>query len=394
MKTKISIILILLGISFSSFAQSILTYSLARPTGGGNLQLVEFDLITGTQTTVKAYLTTELEDYNSEATCFDYQNSRFITVGNALSQNDKIIAINTSNGNIDYSYSPISIEVGSIEFSNGTIYSLARPTGGGNLQLVEFDIISGTQTTIKTYLTTELEDYNPEATCFDYQNSRFIIVGNALSQNDKIIAINTTNGNIDYSYSPISIEVGSIEFSNGAFYSLARPTGGGNLQLVEFDIVLGTQSTIKSYLTTELEDYNPEATCFDYQNLFFITVGNALSQNEKVISINTSNGNIDYSYSLMSIEAFSIESPESPNLIKKVENIISLILYPNPSKDYIVIESNFNYDRLEIINSLGELLFETKKKCNNIHISSLLPGIYWVRLSKMNTSIIKPLIKY
>jgi hypothetical protein len=259
---------------------------------------------------------------------------------------------------------------------------------------VEFDIISGTQTTIKTFLTTELEDYNPEATCFDYQNSRFITVGNALSQNDKLIAINTSNGNIDYSYSPMSIEIGSVEFSNGVIYSLSRPTSGGNLQLVVFDIVLATQNTIKTYLTTELEDYNPEATCFDYQNLFFITVGNALSQNEKVISISTLNGNIDYSYSPISVEAFSIESPESPNLIKKVENIISLNIYPNPSKDYIFIESNFNYDRLEIINYLGELLFVTKKKCTNINISRLLPGNYWVRLSKMNTSIIKPLIKY
>lgn len=61
----------------------------------------------------------------------------------------------------------------------------------------------------------------------------------------------------------------------------------------------------------------------------------------------------------------------------------SLIVYPNPVKDKLYLKaSNSNFNQLEVLNSMGELVFE-KNKGNvglKIDVQNLSPGLYFVRL--------------
>ncbi len=114
MNNKIITILILITLNLGAFAQVNLTYSLTRPKVGGNLNLVKFDLSLGTETIIKTYLPSELKDYNPEATAFDHQNNRFITVGN-FGINESLIAINVTNGNIDFAYQSATEKIFSTE---------------------------------------------------------------------------------------------------------------------------------------------------------------------------------------------------------------------------------------------------------------------------------------
>ena len=103
MKSKILIFISLIIINFEVLAQT--TYSLTRPYGGGNISLVEIDIVLGTETIVYTYPPSELYDYNPEATAFDNQNNRFVTIGYFNNGNsDSLIAIDITNGNIDFTY--------------------------------------------------------------------------------------------------------------------------------------------------------------------------------------------------------------------------------------------------------------------------------------------------
>ncbi len=117
MKNRILTLIALITLNFGLFAQTNLTYSLTRPISGGDLNLVEFDLVLGTETIIKTYSSAELNDYNPEVTAFDNQNNRFITLG-YFGSTDSLIAIDVTNGNIDFSYQSSSEEIFSVEVNN------------------------------------------------------------------------------------------------------------------------------------------------------------------------------------------------------------------------------------------------------------------------------------
>ncbi|MBA3899788.1 MAG: hypothetical protein H0X62_06195 [Bacteroidetes bacterium] len=84
----------------------------------------------------------------------------FITYGISLSGDFKIIAINAATGAIDYTYKSPNYETFGLEYGNGKIYSLVKPYNGGDASLLAIDIYAGTESVIKTYLPSELDDYN------------------------------------------------------------------------------------------------------------------------------------------------------------------------------------------------------------------------------------------
>ena len=146
-------------------------------------------------------------------------------------------------------------------------------------------------------------------------------------------------------------------------YSLTRPNGGGNITLVAFDIALGSETIIYSYLPSELYDYNPEATAFDNQNNHFITVGSFNNGNsDSLIAIDVTNGNIDFAYQSSTQEIFAVEvngiSAASISIIPALDK--NTLVFPNPSNNVfnIVFNSNTKQDiDLRIHNVLGEVIF-------------------------------------
>jgi hypothetical protein len=78
--------------------------------------------------------------------------------------------------------------------------------------------------------------------------------------------------------------------------------------------------------------------------------------------------------------------------IKGFNNQNSLLLYPNPAKDFIVIETDLNYHSISIIDLTGKTvqLFNSLSK---IDITSLSKGIYFIKLIGEEKTIVRKFIK-
>jgi hypothetical protein len=395
MKRKLTLLMAAIISSYGLSAQSSLVYSLDRYIAGSDLKLIETNLSLNTENEIDSYTSVEIDDIDPSITTFDNQNGRFITLTSDDSFNISLTGFNTANGNIDYSYTSVAYELGSIEYYEGKVYSLARPMGGGDLKLLETNLSSGLETVIDTYSSSELNDYNPETTTFDYQNGRFIIFGYDLGGNMSVVGLNIGNGDIDYSYASSAYELGSIEYYGGNIYSLARPVAGGDLKLLETNLSSGTETVIDTYPSSELNDYNPEATCFDHQNGRFMTLGSDLGGTVNLVSINVTNGNIDYSFASPIYELFCIEAagdlPIGLNDQFYSDDLTSI--YPNPSQSLITINSSMNYEKLEIVDILGKVIFSNNDKNTILDISHLSSGTYWVKLSSTSEIQTKQFIK-
>ncbi|MGE4589954.1 MAG: T9SS type A sorting domain-containing protein [Acidaminococcaceae bacterium] len=66
-------------------------------------------------------------------------------------------------------------------------------------------------------------------------------------------------------------------------------------------------------------------------------------------------------------------------------------LYPNPTIDNIQIKTDFKIDNIEIIDNSGNIVLQTEK--NDLNISSLATGVYFVRIYSDNQIIMKKIVK-
>ena len=278
---------------------------------------------------------------------------------------------------------------------DGSVYSLARPIGGGDMRLLETNLTSGAETVIDTYLSSEIDDYNPGATTFDYQNGRFIALGSDLAENPSLVGLNIVNGDIDYSYSSNNYELFSVEYGGGNVYSLARPIGGGDMRLLETNLTSGAETVIDSYPSSELDDYDPGATSFDRQYARFITLGSDIAEDPVLVSLNTTNGDIDYAFASTNYELFSIETGGlvSVGLSEQSDSEEWISIYPNPSQNLLTINSSTKYTKLEIVDLLGKTVLTNHDERTVIDVSHLPSGTYWIMLSTANGIQVKPFIK-
>jgi len=177
-------------------------------------------------------------------------------------------------------------------------------------------------------------------------------------------------------------------------YSLTRPIGGGDLNLIEFNTSLGTETIIKTYLPSELNDYNPEATAFDNQNNHFITVGDFVGS-DSLIAINVNSGNINFAYQSSTEEIFTIEvngitAVDITEISVTNENIL---IYPNPCHNLIIIDSDRKVENVKISDVSGKIILSELEENSIIDISFLPVGAYWVSLTQANKSFTKMILK-
>ena len=395
MKLKLTLISTALIASLGLSAQSSLSYSLARPVGGGDMKLLETNLATSAETVIDSYTAAEIDDYDPGSTTFDHQSGRFITLSSDMGGNVSVIGLNVTNGDIDYSYTSSNYELFSVEYYLGKVYSLARPIGGGDLKLLETDLTTGTETVIDTYSAAEIDDYDPGATTFDHQNGRFIALSSDMGGNVSVVGLNISNGDIEYTHGSINYELFSVEYYDGNVYSLARPMGGGDMKLLETNLSVGTERVVDTYPETEIDDYDPGATSFDHQNARFITLASDTISDPILVALDNINGDIDYSFESTTYELFSIETAGTL-LLGSVENsnTYDLInIYPNPAYNLITINSIQKYDRIEIGDVLGRSLLLSNNNNTVIDVSVLPSGSYWIRLSNEKETRTEKFIK-
>ena len=65
--------------------------------------------------------------------------------------------------------------------------------------------------------------------------------------------------------------------------------------------------------------------------------------------------------------------------IKSIDNLNAFSFYPNPSTNNIFIESKFKINSIDVINTIGQILFNTIN--NSINISELAVGIYFIQVN-------------
>jgi len=56
-------------------------------------------------------------------------------------------------------------------------------------------------------------------------------------------------------------------------------------------------------------------------------------------------------------------------------------IYPNPTTEFIMINSNENKHKIIIYNSLGQIVKNTKLNNNKINVSNLIKGIYYIKIN-------------
>ena len=73
------------------------------------------------------------------------------------------------------------------------------------------------------------------------------------------------------------------------------------------------------------------------------------------------------------------------------QNIIKL--YPNPAKDQLNIETNYELNKVQIIDITGKMLVQEQNNFSTINISDLHKGVYFIKLYVNNNTIVKKFIK-
>jgi hypothetical protein len=109
------------------------------------------------------------------------------------------------------------------------------------------------------------------------------------------------------------------------------------------------------------------------------------------------NGAIDdlkiYNYALSQAEVTALFN--APGTLATSENIGSttdISIYPNPVKDILKIKSNEEVQSVEIINTLGQKVLQSK--ANQINTSKLAPGVYMILVKDFkNQTATKKFIK-
>ena len=199
---------------------------------------------------------------------------------------------------------------------------------------------------------------------FMSENSSISIDGLQLSPNSNYLI----NGPSEFDSSPEAITIGDNSSINRVYYISPLLTDFSGLinfkyeddelnGIMESDLVLEIKDVNDVWANvTPLIDENNNILTYDFSDFISFTAITASSQNGTL----------------------TIEQVASDSFIK---------LYPNPTSNFIHIESNLNY-RSSIYNTAGQLILESDS--NRINVINLPDGVYLLHLkSDQNNSVFK-----
>lgn len=113
-----------------------------------------------------------------------------------------------------------------------------------------------------------------------------------------------------------------------------------------------------------------------------LTVNEDYNGNSNVLDDDVnSNGIIDY-----------LDNLASGNLDTNSQQFKDFIYFPNPITDYLFFESDTNFD-IKIIDITGKTLINIKNNFNQINLSNLQSGIYFLSITKNGKLFTKKIVK-
>ena len=75
--------------------------------------------------------------------------------------------------------------------------------------------------------------------------------------------------------------------------------------------------------------------------------------------------------------------------ISTVENNIGVDVFPNPSEGMFTVQTNFNYNQIEVLDLLGRKVFSKNNHVNTIDLSTFSKGTYILQLTDSNNKTIR-----
>ncbi|MES2655208.1 MAG: LamG-like jellyroll fold domain-containing protein [Bacteroidota bacterium] len=107
------------------------------------------------------------------------------------------------------------------------------------------------------------------------------------------------------------------------------------------------------------------------------------------------NGKMDelriYNRALTSVEVTAIYNNVNTSIHNaKVTPISNLVIYPNPSNGIFHLNvSALNVQKIEVFNHIGQIVFNSNQALNEINLSYLNKGVYFVKVTDSKESIFK-----
>jgi len=213
------------------------------------------------------------------------------------------------------------------------------------------------------------------------------------SQNADSILVNSNNA---YTYIQMAKSSVSYPFGNGSISGTVKSKNTGTntpLSQVDVFLLLNDSNIITKTTTNQAGEYAFNNLAFGTYYIHPEIIGK-ITQNKKVT--------IDFENTDEDSASFIVDGKQIVAGITSKYNVLSeLIIYPNPVKDNLYIQSNLDWNikiKIEILDIQGRLLYSddyylytnTQK---NIALSNLSKGLYFINLRSNNNSITKKFIK-
>ena len=232
------------------------------------------------------------------------------------------------------------------------------------------------------------------------------------------VALNTVN--LIYTWAEGTTYYWSIDTSNCAGTSVGSvfsfTTASCSSTVAPLQVSLSLPANGSAVALDNSDPDNPNSTSFswddddDSQNFYTLY----LADNESLLNASVFNNfdsgdqiinltdNTTYYWKIESYNCFGFTSSETWSFTTSTtaglndtnQNLFSI--YPNPVKDILNITGNGVIDNLEIINQLGQRVLSTGESLltnNQLNLSSLESGLYFVRLISNNKTEILQVIK-
>jgi Secretion system C-terminal sorting domain/Right handed beta helix region len=222
---------------------------------------------------------------------------------------------------------------------------------------------------------------------------------------------NSGNGELYLSYSENSIIENNIFYTNSqntlAFAELTQPTLSFNYNTIYCNA--GTGSLSSNWNGTTYNNFNafktgtatnansvfgnPQLTTANITNPDFHILTTSPSKNAGNSSYTLGNDETDF-YNELRIEGGRIDcgADEFGTTLGIVENEINTFkIYPNPTSNFITIDSEFPINKIEVFNINGQKVSENAK--NKIDLSELNSGIYLIKFEIDGKNYFKKIIK-
>ncbi len=390
-------------------------YGLKKSINGS--PTIPFDVVSvdpNTGSTTVEVSTNSLIGVAAGATAYDQQNSRYICWGIDTTNNQQLYVVN-----IDSSTSAsvpfASVQAIEMEYDLQTQKAYGLWWDGSAEHFGEINLTTGIVTSIATL--PGVDGVAIGNSTFDSNTGTYIFIG--VDGNDtKLYSIQASNGAI--LSSPTIMQNGdryfALEFNNndnklyGLYedidsnnYNMILQTYYKDLRFAEINLTTGASTVLNaqnSIIDGYMAGYAIGGLCFDQQTeTYIVYVQNENSAYLKLIDATTANvvtstalTNNDYFYELqVDNYPFAVSFYQLPLSIEIEKNSLSVLeldLYPNPTTDYLIIETKEELESILIYNSNGQIAKRIEEfNGNQISVSDLPNGNYFMVAKAENKQV-------